>query len=194
MRAGSAARENPDALEEAVVSAIIGQRSLHPSQREILDRLRAGRSTFAVMATGRGKSLTFQVFAAMRALSAGEASLFVYPLRALIADQAFHFSSAFDRFGITCAVLNGETAPEERARVYERLAEGTLDIVLTTPEYLCCHVDEIAASRRIGFVVVDEASSRRAGEGGAARRLHALGHGHRALGESDRAGGDGHRA
>ena len=151
------ARENPDALEEAVVSAIIGQRSLHPSQREILDRLRAGRSTFAVMATGRGKSLTFQVFAAMRALSAGEASLFVYPLRALIADQAFHLSSAFDRFGITCAVLNGETAPEERARVYERLAEGTLDIVLTTPEYLCCHVDEIAASRRIGFVVVDEA-------------------------------------
>ena len=151
------ARENPDALEEAVVSAIIGQRSLHLSQREILDRLRAGRSTFAVMATGRGKSLTFQVFAAMRALSAGEASLFVYPLRALIADQAFHLSSAFDRFGITCAVLNGETAPEERARVYERLAEGTLDIVLTTPEYLCCHVDEIAASRRIGFVVVDEA-------------------------------------
>lgn len=151
------ARENPDALEEAVVSAIIGQRSLHPSQREILDRLRAGRSTFAVMATGRGKSLTFQVFAAMRALSAGEASLFVYPLRALIADQAFHLSSAFDRFGITCAVLNGETAPEERARVYECLAEGTLDIVLTTPEYLCCHVDEIAASRRIGFVVVDEA-------------------------------------
>lgn len=151
------ARENPDALEEAVVSAIIGQRSLHPSQREILDRLRAGRSTFAVMATGRGKSLTFQVFAVMRALSAGEASLFVYPLRALIADQAFHLSSAFDRFGITCAVLNGETAPEERARVYERLAEGTLDIVLTTPEYLCCHVDEIAASRRIGFVVVDEA-------------------------------------
>lgn len=151
------ARENSDALEEAVVSAIIGQRSLHPSQREILDRLHAGRSTFAVMATGRGKSLTFQVFAAMRALSAGEASLFVYPLRALIADQAFHLSSAFDRFGITCAVLNGETAPEERARVYERLAEGTLDIVLTTPEYLCCHVDEIAASRRIGFVVVDEA-------------------------------------
>lgn len=151
------ARENPDALEEAVVSAIIGQRSLHPSQREILDRLHAGRSTFAVMATGRGKSLTFQVFAAMRALSAGEASLFVYPLRALVADQAFHLSSAFDRFGITCAVLNGETAPEERARVYERLAEGTLDIVLTTPEYLCCHVDEIAASRRIGFVVVDEA-------------------------------------
>ena len=88
----------------------------------------------------------------MRALSAGEASLFVYPLRALIADQAFHLSSAFDRFGITCAVLNGETAPEERARVYERLAEGTLDIVLTTPEYLCCHVDEIAASRRIGLI------------------------------------------
>ncbi len=150
-------RSDPDALERELVGALIGDRELHPSQRAILDRLRAGQSTLAVMATGRGKSLTFQVYAALRALTAGEASLFVYPLRALIADQAFHLTAALERFGLTCAVLTGESSPEERARTYRGLASGAVDIVLTTPEYLAFHVDELAASRRIGFVVVDEA-------------------------------------
>ncbi|MCI8467998.1 MAG: single-stranded-DNA-specific exonuclease RecJ, partial [Eggerthellaceae bacterium] len=151
------AAADPEALERALVAAIIGDRELHPSQREILDRLRAGQSTLAVMATGRGKSLTFQVYAALRALTAHEASLFVYPLRALIADQAFHLTAALERFGLVCAVLTGESAPEDRERVYRGLASGSVDIVLTTPEYLAFHVDELAAAGRIGFVVVDEA-------------------------------------
>ncbi|WP_172135708.1 single-stranded-DNA-specific exonuclease RecJ [Adlercreutzia sp. ZJ473] len=151
------AREDADALEEAIVRAIIGTSALHPSQREILDRLRAGTSTLAVMATGRGKSLTFQVHAALRALLAREASVFVYPLRALIADQAFHLTTAFERFGLSCCILTGESTAEERARVCAGLAAGTVDIVLTTPEYLIRHVGEIGACGRIGFVVVDEA-------------------------------------
>lgn len=80
------AAEDPAALEQAVVRAIIGDKPLHDAQREILAHLRAGRSTLGIMATGRGKSLTFQVHAATRALANHEASLFVYPLRALIAD------------------------------------------------------------------------------------------------------------
>ena len=151
------AQRDPDALEEAIVRAIIGQGTLHASQRAILDRLRAGQSTLAVMATGRGKSLTFQVHAALRALTSHEVSLFVYPLRALIADQAFHLTAALEDFGLSCAVLSGESSPEERRRVYDGLKRGSVDIVLTTPEYLVCHVDEIGESGRIGFVVVDEA-------------------------------------
>lgn len=152
------ARKNPEKLEDALISALVGDaRCVHPSQREVLDRLKAGLSTFAVMATGRGKSLTFQVHAVWRAFVAGQASLLLYPLRALIADQAYHIVSAFDDFGVNCAVITGETAPEERVRVYAGLADGSLDIVLTTPEFLSCHVEEFAASRRIGFAVVDEA-------------------------------------
>ena len=56
----AAARENPDGLEQALITALIGARAVAriaaggagPSPR-------AGKSTFAVMATGRGKSLTF---------------------------------------------------------------------------------------------------------------------------------------
>ncbi|MEC4176060.1 single-stranded-DNA-specific exonuclease RecJ [Adlercreutzia sp. R7] len=151
------AKRDPAGLEAAVVDAIIGGASLHPAQRQILDALREGQSTFAVMATGRGKSLCFQVHAAVRALTAREASLFIYPLRALIADQVFHLRASLERFGIASAVITGESTPEERERVYAGLADGTLDIVLTTPEYLMFHVDDFAASGRIKFVVVDEA-------------------------------------
>ena len=84
------ARQDPEQLTEHIVRAIIGDGQLHQAQRDILDNLAAGRSVLGVMVTGRGKSLTFQVHATLRALAAHEASLFVYPLRALIADQAFH--------------------------------------------------------------------------------------------------------
>lgn len=150
-------RTDPHALEAELIKAIIGQGTLHPAQRQILDRLMDGRSTLGVMATGRGKSLIFQVYAAMQALVQHKASLFVYPLRALMADQAFHLTQQFTRFGLKCAVLNGECSQAEREQVYAGLADGSIDIVLTTPEYLSYHADRIAASGRIGFMVVDEA-------------------------------------
>ena len=153
----AAARQDPDGLEQALITALIGDRPLHQSQRDVLDQLRAGKSTFAVMATGRGKSLTFTVYAAMAALSSHMASVFVYPLRALIADQAFHLASSLLQFGITCAVLNGESSPEEREATWEGLKSGRIDIVLTTPEFFVLHSDQFAESNRIGFVVVDEA-------------------------------------
>ena len=151
------AQSDPDALEDAVVRAIIGDRELHKSQRVVLSSLRAGNSVLAVMATGRGKSLTFQVHAACEALAHHTASLFVYPLRALIADQAFHINEALAPFGINAWTLTGESAPDERRQAFAGLTDGSVDIVLTTPEFLVCHAPEFAATSRIGFVVVDEA-------------------------------------
>ncbi len=152
------AAENPAGLEEALVHAIIGPDGrLHASQKAVLDSLNEGHSVLAIMATGRGKSLIFQVHAAKRALVDGLASVFVYPLRALIADQAYHIKKAFEAFGLVCAVLTGESNPEERQEVYQGVGEGTIDIVLTTPEFLEFHAKELGASQRIGFMVVDEA-------------------------------------
>ena len=130
------ASADPEGLAEEIVRAIIGERPLHEAQRAMLEHLRAGRSVLGVMATGRGKSLTFQVHAAMRALARNEASLFVYPLRALIADQAFHLREALDAFGIGVVALTGESTPEERRQAFKGLADGTYDIALTTPEFL----------------------------------------------------------
>jgi single-stranded-DNA-specific exonuclease len=109
------------------------------------------------MATGRGKSLIFQLHAARRALHAGSASVFVYPLRALVADQAFSLSERFVDAGLTVRVVTGESSPGERDKAFVSLEDGSLDVVLTTPEFLEAHAERFAASRRVGFVVVDEA-------------------------------------
>ena len=145
-------------LTDALVSAAIGEgSSLHDAQRQALDMLSGGKSTFVVMGTGRGKSLIFQIHAAREALLHRSVSVFVYPLRALIADQACHAACLFEKFGLVAERLTGESSPEERQRVYAGLADGSIDVVLTTPEYLSFHVAEIAACNRVGFLAIDEA-------------------------------------
>ncbi len=151
------AQNHPEDLRNELIRAFIGDSSLHSSQKEALDLLSAGHNVLAVMGTGRGKSLIFQVFAAYKALTEHSASLFVYPLRALIADQAYHIKQALSQFGLSVCALTGETPQEQREKAYAKLDCGELDIVLTTPEYLEFHVEEFARSHRIGFVVADEA-------------------------------------
>ena len=140
-----------------LVAMLIGEAPLHDSQRRALDALAQGRNTLAVMGTGRGKSLIFQIHAARCALAWGMVSVLVYPLRALLSDQRFHLATFFDDLGLAAAVLSGETPQDERKRIYAGLKDGSVDVVLTTPEYLTFHADEIAACHRIGFFVVDEA-------------------------------------
>ena len=177
------AQLQPERLEADIVRALIGDAPLHDKQREVLDCLDAGRSTLCVMATGRGKSLIFHVHAACRALRDRSASLFVYPLRALIADQAYHLTNALSRFGIVAAVLTGESSPEERRAVYDGLAAGETDIVLTTPEFLHIHAEELAQSGRIGFVVIDEAHHIGLAKAGNRPAYNALGSVLRTLGD-----------
>lgn len=144
-------------LLRSLTSAFIGDRELHAAQGEALDALAAGASTLCVMATGRGKSLIFHLHAARVALAQGRASVFVYPLRALVADQAFHLSESFASVGLRVAVVTGESSETARDEAFSALADGSLDTILTTPEFLHFHADRFARSGRVGFVVVDEA-------------------------------------
>ncbi len=146
-----------DALLEELTRHFIGDLPLHDAQAEALGHLGAGRSTLAVMATGRGKSLIFHLHAAREAIANGRASVFVYPLRALVADQAFHLEERFAEIGCTMHTVTGETSPGSRDEAFAALADGSLDAVLTTPEFLDYHAERFASAGRVGFVVVDEA-------------------------------------
>jgi single-stranded-DNA-specific exonuclease len=146
-----------EALTAELACHFIGDSPLHDAQRVALGHLDAGRSTLAVMATGRGKSLIFHLHAAREAIVSGRASVFVYPLRALVADQAFHLIERFAEIGCTVRTVTGETSPSSREESFAALADGSLDVVLTTPEFLDHHAARFAASGRVGFVVVDEA-------------------------------------
>lgn len=148
---------SPSELEDSLRTALIGNHELHEAQAHALDALSHGRNTLAIMATGRGKSLIFHLHAARMALLEGKASIFIYPLRALVADQAFHLQEVFAQFGLAVSVLTGESSEEVRKDVYAGLAQGRVNCVLTTPEFLAIHADRFAQSGRIGFVVVDEA-------------------------------------
>ena len=145
------------ALTRELVRRFIGDNDLLPAQRAALDALAAGKNALCVMATGRGKSLVFHVHAAREALLAHKASVLVFPLRALVADQSFHIAGELSSLGLSARVLTGETSAEGRAETFSGLGAGTVDVILTTPEFLAIHSGEFAASGRVGFVVIDEA-------------------------------------
>ena len=144
-------------LTRSLVHRFIGASRPHRVQAEALERLGRGRNVLTIMGTGRGKSLIFQVHAVREAICRNRASIFVYPLRALVSDQAFHLTELLGSFGVRVCVLTGESSAREREDVRRGLMAGAVDIVLTTPEYLVAHVDAFAGTGRVGFVVVDEA-------------------------------------
>ncbi len=147
----------PDALDCELVREFIGEGALHEAQQRALDELAAGHRCLTVMATGRGKSLIFHLHAARTALRERGASVFVFPLRALVADQAFHLEEAMARIGVGVCTLTGESSPTARDETFASLRDGSVDVVLTTPEFLAFHVQRFAASERVRFAVVDEA-------------------------------------
>lgn len=165
-RRAALARLPYDQLTRSLIHALIGASEPHRAQVEALDALKCGHNTLAVMGTGRGKSLVFHVHAVREAISRGRASVFVYPLRALVSDQAFHLSETLAGLGARVGVLTGETPSAVRDRLFGQLESGRLDVVLTTPEFLAIHMGRFSAARRIGFVVIDEAHHMAGARGG----------------------------
>ena len=144
-------------LERELVHEFIGDGVLHDAQQRALDELARGHRCLTVMATGRGKSLIFHLHAARTALQGGGASVFVFPLRALVADQAFHLEEVMARIGVGVCTLTGESAPGVRDDAFAALGDGRIDIMLTTPEFLAFHAERFAEAGRVRFAVVDEA-------------------------------------
>jgi single-stranded-DNA-specific exonuclease len=152
------ARANSPSFIHELAAAIVGKPvKLHAAQAETLAALAAGQSVLAIMATGRGKSLIFQAHAARLALATGKASVFIYPLRALIADQAVHLAESFARLGLVACALTGENSPAEKDAIFQRFYEQKLDVILTTPEFFGIHAWRFAEAARVGFIVFDEA-------------------------------------
>ncbi|MDR1082501.1 MAG: single-stranded-DNA-specific exonuclease RecJ [Coriobacteriales bacterium] len=153
-----AAHAEPELSVQQLAEGIIGAPvRLHPAQDEALKALEAGQSVLVVMATGRGKSLIFQVHAARLARAQKKASIFIYPLRALIADQAVHLALGFKRLGLVARSLTGENTTEEKDALFQSLYEGSVDVLLTTPEFFGLHAWRFAQSSRVAFIVFDEA-------------------------------------
>ncbi len=161
LRGSAAMRVGDDrtvASADAVRVALIGDRPLRDAQRIVLGTIAAGRSTLAILGTGRGKSLCFQLPAAQRALAHGEKTIVFYPLRALANDQYDAMVRRLGSFGVRVFRANGSIDAAERADLEEALAGGDWDVILSTPEFATYHRDAfLRPLNRPDFVVVDEA-------------------------------------
>ena len=154
-----------DELTRSLVHSFIGAGSPHAAQTQALDALQARENVLAVMGTGRGKSLIFHVHAAREAILNRRASVFVYPLRALVADQSFHLAQKLARLGLSVGVLTGAIQGAARELAFKKLASRGFDIILTTPEFLAIHSTRFAAAG-VGFMVIDEAHHMAGAPGG----------------------------
>ena len=111
---------------EVALHAVFGMQAFRPGQREVVDSVMGGRPTVAVMPTGAGKSLCYQLPAVM----AGGTTIVVSPLIALMKDQV----DVLRGRGISaCALTSALPANEMTARL-EDMGAGRLRLAYVAPE------------------------------------------------------------
>ncbi len=130
---------------------LFGFRSFNPGQEEVVSRVMAGEDTLAILATGAGKSLCYQ----LPALLFDGTTVVVSPLIALMKDQLDMLAERGFRNNVA---LNSTLGEEQELIARKRLADGEIKIVFVTPEKL---EDEtfiaILKRIRVPLFVVDEA-------------------------------------
>jgi len=128
-----------------------GFSSFQTGQREVIERVMRGESTLAILATGAGKSLCYQ----LPALLLEGTTIVVSPLIALMKDQ---IDMLAERGISDIAAFNSSLTDEQESRARERVRAGSVKILFVTPEKL--EDDQflnILRTLHIPLFVVDEA-------------------------------------
>ncbi|ALG89009.1 MULTISPECIES: DNA helicase RecQ [Actibacterium] len=138
----------PGAAE--LLSSVFGFSEFRPGQAEIVDAVMAGQHTLAIMPTGGGKSLCFQ----LPALCRDGVTVVISPLIALMRDQVRGLREA----GVAAGALTSGNTEEETEEVFRALDEGVLKLLYMAPERLSAG-GTLNLLRRIGvsLIAVDEA-------------------------------------
>lgn len=129
MRA-SLAEPDLDPLDEAraILRRTFGHAEFRGLQAEVIGEVLAGRSALAVLPTGGGKSVCYQIPALMRP----GLGLVVSPLIALMADQV----AGLQQSGVAAARLDSNIDPAEKAETWRRIEAGELALLYVSPEGL----------------------------------------------------------
>ena len=132
-----------------VLERVFGYREFRPGQRKVIDAVLAGRDCVAVMPTGAGKSLTFQVPAKLLPGTV----LVISPLISLMKDQV----DGIERLGFRATVINSSVEWAERTERLATLRAGGYELVYIAPEGLEGALASVLEGCPISLVVVDEA-------------------------------------
>ena len=140
----------PLAHARQALKDVFGYDDFRPGQEEIVAAVLAGEDVFAVMPTGSGKSMCFQ----LPAVVDGGLTVVVSPLIALMRDQVRQLVG----LGVSAASLNSAGTDDERRETWAALEAGTISLLFVSPERLAAGglPDRL---RRLGLrrMVVDEA-------------------------------------
>ncbi len=144
-------RVDQSARLEQSLQELFGFPHFQTGQEEVVSRVMAGDDTLAILATGAGKSLCYQ----LPAMLLDGTTVVVSPLIALMKDQIDMLAERGFRNNVS---LNSSLSDEQEAKAISRIAAGSVKIVFVTPEKL---EDEaflaMLATIRIPLFVVDEA-------------------------------------
>jgi len=133
-----------------ILERYFGYQAFYPYQREIIQDLLAGRDVLAVLATGAGKSLCYQVPAVL----GDGVTLVVSPLIALMKDQV----DSLQARGIGAATLNSSATYAARRRTLAELEEGSVQVLYVSPERAVSEdFLEFIATLHLNLIAVDEA-------------------------------------
>jgi ATP-dependent DNA helicase RecQ len=134
----------------ALLHSVWGFSSFRPGQEEILQAVLEGRDVLAIMPTGGGKSLCFQLPALVRP----GLTVVISPLIALMRDQVRSLRAA----GVAAGALTSGNTPEDTEEVFQAIDGGTLRLLYLAPERLASP-QTLPLLRRAGVtaIAVDEA-------------------------------------
>ena len=135
---------------QRILRTTFGFQEFRPGQSEILAAILEGRDVLAVMPTGSGKSLCYQLPALLR----GTLTIVVSPLIALMRNQVAQLRG----YGIAAAALNSANDPTENRAALDGIAHGELRLVYVAPERLV-RPDTLDLLKRakVTLLAVDEA-------------------------------------
>src|SRR6202051_574647 len=141
----------PDlAAAQQALRSTFGFADFRPGQGAIIETVLAGADVLAIMPTGSGKSLCYQLPALLR----DSVTVVVSPLIALMRNQVAQLKS----YGIAAASLNSANDFAENRQVNEQLARGELRLVCVSPERLAKPDPlNLLKRSRVGLLAVDEA-------------------------------------
>ena len=128
-----------------------GIKRFRSGQKEVLDAVFQGRSVLALMPTGAGKSLTYQ----LPALFLPKPVVVVSPLISLMQDQ----QDKAEQADITVEKLNSTNTREETENAAADIEQGNAQLIYVTPERLetCAFIESLMEAGGISLLVVDEA-------------------------------------
>ncbi len=135
---------------QTLLRDVFGFDKFRAGQRDIVNAVIAGKNVLAIMPTGGGKSLCYQ----LPSLAIDGLTLVISPLISLMRDQV----RALEATGVSAGALSSTNTQEETDKVFDQLHAGTLKLLYLAPERLAsAGMQSVLKRNNIKLLAVDEA-------------------------------------